>query len=323
MMNAPAEAVRMLEIPCLVAGVGYSFTVKIGGNKTAERLREVAWSEMHRKIKAEVKQPLVKEGPGIVAVDGLDAYDVDTPPSPTAPRPAAADGTDTFLTPIRRAVSLILTTLTPSLEAGRTWCCGKRLPECSLHLAKGPKWLLMDKWFTMNRGVGRTLKRGKVPFLLTWFSLTAQNVMGPSILSSDNFGFPEHIVPGTMCVLIHNVPEHVKENLRLATANSIYYYEMEYAQGRAELFDLCAWICAVLSLAFGVYLYAIDENVVRGLFVDFTSDNGRLWTVAIERAAFWFFPLLGAAMLKMKGRYVLMSSNLEERIDYAKVADIY
>ncbi|EGZ21867.1 hypothetical protein PHYSODRAFT_329764 [Phytophthora sojae] len=78
------------------------------------------------------------------------------------------------------------------------------------------------------------------------------------------------------------------------------------------------WICAVLTLGFGLYLYGIDANLVRGSTSDF--DNRRLWTVGIERAAFYAFPLLGSVMLKLKIIYSQKFDSLKDKIHYSLAA---
>lgn len=65
---------------------------------------------------------------------------------------------------------------------------------------------------------------------------------------------------------------------------------------------------------------------MKTLFVDLLrtssqemADYGQ-WPSSV--LLFWFFPVLGGVMLKLKDYYTLKSDNLEKRIDYAKIAGI-
>ncbi|EGZ21853.1 hypothetical protein PHYSODRAFT_329748 [Phytophthora sojae] len=170
-----------------------------------------------------------------------------------------------------------------------TFWNGDEVPECALYWARGPKWLCMSQWLSLD---------------------------GSARFSAENF--PAHIDPESYYVIVRNVPAHVEKALRVATRNERRYHKLVHARGQARLYALLSWICAVLTLGFGIYLYEIDANLVRGSTSDF--DNRRLWTVGIERAAFYAFPLLGSVMLKLKIIYSPKFDSLKDKIHYSLAA---
>ncbi|KAI9993168.1 hypothetical protein PInf_015239 [Phytophthora infestans] len=195
--------------------------------------------------------------------------------------------------------------------------------SCKLYVAKGPGFLRMDSWLRLESRFAKRIKRGELPW---WFSvvfLTERNQIeiGEAIVD-EHYGFPVYGVPGTVHVLIGGVPEHILQGLRLVTANQLRYYKMEHAQERLQLFAQLRWVCAVVAVLCAAYLYAVDENALRGFVDDFTSGNGRMWTVAIERLGLWLFSVLAVVMQTTKDSYANVRATLEKRIDYAVIIDV-
>jgi hypothetical protein len=219
-----SPAARTLKIPCLVTGVGYTFTVQVNDDFTVTRFREMAWRHLVQTINENPRLPVMTGENEDTTIQVEEYADVET----------------------RGCIRVCLGSVTPSnashcwcpeervqrvssgLARFRACCCGQKRPCFSLYLAKGPTkgWLTEDSIFI------KTLQCGRVPWTIKWLVLTTSNMIRLAENQTlADLDLPDYGGPGEICILVHNAPMDITAGLRVTVENDIRYYKMVHAQG--------------------------------------------------------------------------------------------